>query len=634
MMLPPCSTACRSSISQSICSPGSSGWKNSVGVRVSAASQSAADNDAVLAAPRSFAACKASLIRDFSCAPWQTVWKQDSQPTRLTNHGADFMSIARRYVPAPVPSAKLRQKAHNLKRVQIFSNDIYPASDEDVPMLTGLISRPAKSSERDIRGMIAAIDRVMAVIEFSTDGNVLSANANFTAALGFSLEEINGRHHRMFVDPAYADSEAYRQFWDKIRRGEFVAGEFKRFAKGGREIWLQASYNPIKDSSGRVTRVVKFATDITDAKNKAIDAQGQIEAIGRSQAVIEFRLDGTIITANANFLDALGYSLEEIRGRHHEMFVEKAFANSAAYGQFWEALRRGEFQAAEYKRVGRDGKAIWIQASYNPIRNADGVPTKIVKYATDITAQVERRIRNEGLSVEIGRDLAGAAGSIRSVSHQASEVASAVTETSSTIQSVAAATEELTSSIWAISSSIASSKRSTDEASALSKSADSSASALTKTAQQMSGIVQIIDDIASQINLLALNATIESARAGEAGRGFAVVAAEVKQLAAQVSAATKTISGEISGVQTVSAEVVGSLKAIQNSVSVAADSISSVASAVEQQSAATSEISSTMQAASGAVTSIDQGINSIASSMEKAACGVAQVQDHVRALVA
>lgn len=501
-------------------------------------------------------------------------------------------------------------------------------------MLTGLISRPAKPLERDIRGMIAAIDRVMAVIEFSTDGNILSANANFSTALGFSLEEINGRHHRMFVDPAYANSEAYRQFWDRIKRGEFVAGEFKRFAKGGREVWLQASYNPIRDSSGRVTRVVKFATDITDAKNKAIDAQGQMEAIGRSQAVIEFRLDGTIITANANFLDAIGYSLEEIRGRHHEMFVETAFANSAEYRQFWESLRRGEFQAAEYKRIGRGGKAIWIQASYNPIRNADGVPTKIVKYATDITARVEQRMRNERLSVEIERDLAGASGSIHSVSQHATEVASAVTETSSTIQSVAAATEELTSSIWAISSSIASSKRSTDEASALSKSADSSASALTKTAQQMSRIVQIIDDIASQINLLALNATIESARAGEAGRGFAVVAAEVKQLAAQVSAATKTISGEINGVQTVSAEVVGSLKAIQNSVSVVADSISSVAAAVEQQSAATSEISSTMQAASGAVTSIEQGINSIATSMEKASREVAQVQDYVQVLIA
>ena len=501
-------------------------------------------------------------------------------------------------------------------------------------MLTGTKSRPAKPLERDIKGMIVAIDRVMAVIEFSTDGNVLSANANFSTALGFSFEEINGRHHRMFVDPAYADSEPYRQFWDKLKRGEFIAGEFKRFAKGGREIWLQASYNPIKDSSGRVTRVVKFATDITDAKNKAIDAQGQMEAIGRSQAVIEFKLDGTIITANANFLGAIGYSLEEIRGRHHQMFVENAYANSAEYKQFWDSLRRGEFQAAEYKRIGKGGKPIWIQATYNPIKNADGVPTKVVKYATDITAQVERRIRNERLSLEIERDLAGASGSIRSVSQQASEVASAVTETSATIQSVAAATEELTSSISEISSSIASSKRSTDEASQLTRSADSSASALTKSAQQMSGIVEIIDDIASQINLLALNATIESARAGEAGRGFAVVAAEVKQLAAQVSAATKTISGEINGVQTVSAEVVGALKAIQKSVSVVADSISSVASAVEQQSAATSEISSTMQAASGAATSIDQGINGIASSMEKAARGVAQVQDNVRVLVA
>ena len=501
-------------------------------------------------------------------------------------------------------------------------------------MLSHEKSRPAKSSERDLNGMVAAIDRVMAVIEFSLDGTILTANANFTAAMGFQLDEIKGHHHRMFVDPAYAGNDAYRQFWDKLNRGEFVAGEFKRLAKGGREIWLQASYNPIKDSSGRVTRVVKFATDITDAKNKAMDAQGQMEAIGRSQAVIEFKLDGTIITANENFLGTIGYSLEEIRGRHHQMFVDRAFANSAEYKQFWDSLRRGEFQAAEYKRIGKGDRAVWIQASYNPIKNADGVPTKVVKYATDITAQVERRIRNEKLSVEIERDLAGVSGSVQSVSQQAGDVASAVTETNATIQSVAAAAEELTSSIAEISSSIASSKRSTDEASALTKSADSSATALTKTAHQMSGIVEIIDDIASQINLLALNATIESARAGEAGRGFAVVAAEVKQLATQVSSATKTITGEINGVQSVSAEVVAALKAIQESVSGIANSISSVSSAVEQQSAATSEISSTMQAASGAVTSIDEGINNMAAAMEKAAQGVAQVQDSVRVLAA
>lgn len=501
-------------------------------------------------------------------------------------------------------------------------------------MLTGTKLRPAKASQRDVNGMVGAIDRVMAVIEFSTDGSVLSANANFCGAMGFSLDEVKGRHHRMFVDPTYAGSEAYRQFWDKLNRGEFVAGEFKRFAKGGREIWLQASYNPIKDSSGRVTRIVKFATDITDGKNKAMDAQGKMEAIDRSQAVIEFQPDGTIITANANFLGAVGYSLEEIRGRHHQMFVERAFANSAEYKQFWESLRRGEFQAAEYKRVGKGDKAIWIQATYNPIKNADGVPTKVVKYAVDITAQVERRLRNERLSVQIECDLTDVARGVQSVSQQAGDVASAVTETSATIQSVAAATEELTSSISEISSSISSSKRSTDDASALTKSADASAAALTKTAQQMSGIVDIIDAIASQINLLALNATIESARAGEAGRGFAVVAAEVKQLAAQVSSATKTISEEIKGVQSVSAEVVSALKAIQSSVSEVASSISSVSSAVEQQSAATSEISSTMQAASGAVTSIDQGINNMASAMEKAAHGVTQVQDNVRVLVA
>lgn len=496
------------------------------------------------------------------------------------------------------------------------------------------LARSSKISGRDDSGMVEALNRSMAVIEFTMGGSILSANPNFLDVMGFSLAEIEGCHHRMFVESIYASSEAYRRFWENLNRGEFVAGEFKRIAKGGREVWLQASYNPIRDSSGRITRVVKFATDITEAKNKTLDAQGQLAAIDRSQAVIEFALDGTILTANQNFLAATGYTLEEVRGRHHRLFVEQGFAESIEYTRFWESLRRGEFQAAEYKRIGKGGKPVWIQATYNPIKNADGIPFKVVKYATDITVQVERRMRNERLSVEIERDLSGVSGNIQAVSHQAADVASAVTETSTTIQSVAAAAEELTSSIAEISSSLSASKRSTDEASAVTRGADASATALTKTAQQMSGIVELIDDIASQINLLALNATIESARAGEAGRGFAVVAAEVKQLAAQVSSATKTISGEISGVQNVSVEVVGALKAIQDSVSAISSSVAAVASAVEQQSAATSEISSTMQAAAGAVASIDHGINTMASAMEAATHATTQVQENVRALVA
>ena len=503
-------------------------------------------------------------------------------------------------------------------------------------MLSALKPKPASNSSvasRDLSGMVAAIDKVMAVIEFSPDGTILTANTNFLNVMGYNLAEIRGRHHRIFADPGYAASEDYRRFWDRLNRGEFVAGEFKRIAKDGREVWLQASYNPILSSSGHVTCIVKFATDITEQKNRNMDATGQLEAINRSQAVIEFKLDGTIITANSNFCGAIGYTLEEIKGKHHRMFVDSAYAASSEYANFWESLRRGEFQAAEYKRIGKGGRAVWIQASYNPIKNEDGVPVKVVKYATDITATVERRLRNERLSAEIEKDLSGIADNITSVSRQANDVAGAATQASETIQSVAAAAEELTASINEISASVSSSKNSADTAFELTRSADTSTTALVKTAKQMSGIVELIDDIASQINLLALNATIESARAGEAGRGFAVVAAEVKQLAAQVSSATKTISTEINGVQSVSGDVVTALKSIQTAVNGITSSISSVAAAVEQQSAATSEISSTMQLAASSVTAIDKGVGIMAGAMSSASHATEQVRGNMQVLV-
>ena len=360
---------------------------------------------------------------------------------------------------------------------------------------------------------------------------------------------------------------------------------------------------------------------------------GMLAALSRSQAIIEFQLDGTIINANDNFLNTLGYRLDDIKGRHHRMFMDPADAALPEYSRFWDSLRRGEYQTGEYKRIGAGNKTIWIQASYNPILDGNGQTMKVVKFATDITAMVEKRIRNDKLSNEIERDLSGIADNISNVSRQASEVAGAASQTSETIQSVAAAAEELTASINEISSSVASSKRSVEEAHKLTQSADASTMALTKTAEQMTGIVELIDDIASQINLLALNATIESARAGEAGRGFAGVAAEVKQLAAQVSAATKTISSEIHGVQSVSAEVVTSLKAIQGSVNTISNSISEVAAAVQQQSSATSEISATMQMASGSVNAIDKGIGEMAGAMSSAANSTELVRGNMQVLV-
>ncbi|WP_054774550.1 PAS domain-containing protein [Methylogaea oryzae] len=245
----------------------------------------------------------------------------------------------------------------------------------------------AKQRNADYQGQIEAINKSQGVIEFNLDGTVITANPNFLAAIGYSLSEIKGLHHRTFVDEAYASSLEYRAFWDKLNRGEYDAGEYKRIAKGGREIWIQASYNPIRDSDGKPYKVVKYAADITQEKLRSADFQGQIEAIGKSQGVIEFNLDGTVITANPNFLAAIGYSASEIKGLHHRTFVDSAYAASPEYRAFWDKLNRGEYDAGEYKRIAKGGREIWIQASYNPIRDLNGKPYKVVKYATDITQQ-------------------------------------------------------------------------------------------------------------------------------------------------------------------------------------------------------------------------------------------------------
>jgi methyl-accepting chemotaxis protein len=243
----------------------------------------------------------------------------------------------------------------------------------------------------DLLAVYQALDRVQAIIEFELDGTVVSANENFLSIFGYEHDEVVGKHHRMFCDPDYVESDAYAEFWKKLGRGEFHAAEFKRLGKGGKEIWLQASYNPVFDEDGKPIRIVKFATDVTVSKLQIAEFEGKIRAINRAQAVIEFELDGTVITANENFLHIFGYNLNEVVGKHHRIFCDPGYAESPEYARFWQKLGRGEYEADEFKRITKDGAEVWLQASYNPIFDMEGRPLKVVKFASDITVEVQKR---------------------------------------------------------------------------------------------------------------------------------------------------------------------------------------------------------------------------------------------------
>ncbi|WP_109142082.1 PAS domain-containing methyl-accepting chemotaxis protein [Bradyrhizobium sp. SUTN9-2] len=473
-------------------------------------------------------------------------------------------------------------QAREFKRIAKDGREVWIEASYN-PVLDGngktvMIAKIATDiTEKKIRSMtdaskIAAISRAQAVIEFKLDGTILSANENFCKALGYSLDEIKGKHHSLFVAEADRNSPAYREFWAALNRGEYQAGEFKRIGKGGREVWILASYNPLLDENGKPYGVVKFATDVTAEKLKNADLAGQIAAIDKAQAVIEFNMDGTIITANANFLGALGYSLAEIKGRHHSMFVEPSERDGAGYREFWAALNRGEYQAAEYKRIGKGGKEVYIQASYNPILDLNGKPFKVVKYATDVTKQVLVRMGNER---------------VRGM-----------------MESVAAGSEELNASVREISEAMTKSRETAMGAVEQVGAADAQAQRLTEAAQAMSGIVEMINNITGQINLLALNATIESARAGEAGRGFAVVASEVKSLANQAKQATDKIGQEIGSLNSISGDVVSALGSIKQAINNVSEYVTSTAAAIEEQSTVTNEMSTSMQRAAAEAAAI------------------------------
>ncbi|SFJ76987.1 methyl-accepting chemotaxis sensory transducer with Pas/Pac sensor [Bosea sp. OK403] len=511
------------------------------------------------------------------------------------------------------------------------------------------------SAEREA----AAIRRTQAVIEFTMDGRIIEANANFLNVVGYRPEEVVGQHHSMFVEPRYASSDDYRAFWAKLGRGEAIEAEFLRIAKGGAQVWLQAIYTPILGRSGKPEKVIKFATDITARKGVMANYEGQVAAIRKSQAVIEFDLAGIVLDANETFLSVLGYSLADIKGKHHSMFVDPQARSGEAYTRFWQKLGRGEYDDGQYLRIGKGGKQVWIQASYNPILDALGKPYKVVKYATDITANKQaqdmlsqaveetqsvvqaaksrdltQRVSLQGKSGAIGELCGGVnellesvADIVRTVSDISSNISAGATRIGNDSRELAQRTEEQATSLEEtaatteeLAASVKQSSERTRDATTLGAGANEEASRggtivaeavvamarIEKASSDISDIIRVIDDIAFQTNLLALNAAVEAARAGDAGKGFAVVASEVRTLAQRSGEAAKNISTLISNSTQQVANGVKLVKDAGAALAGIVDSSTNVASALGDISSASHEQANGIEEVAKVVAHMDE----------------------------
>ncbi|MDR3461220.1 MAG: PAS domain-containing methyl-accepting chemotaxis protein [Beijerinckiaceae bacterium] len=535
----------------------------------------------------------------------------------------------------------------------------------------------ARSFQSKAKGVLKALDKSLAIIEFDPSGKILSANKNFCQLLGYTEAEILGKHHSMFVDPEFARSTAYGEFWKKLNRGEFDRQEYKRIGKGGKQVWIEASYNPVLGAGGKVVKVVKVASDTTAARLRNAGFEAKLAAVSRVQGVIEFTPGGEILEANENFLGLLGYRLDEVKGKHHRIFVDPEYAKSAAYQEFWRTLNDGKFVAAEFKRLGKGGREVWIQASYNPVFDLNNNVTSIVKFATDITGRVravtevagglselaknnlQHRLDQsfepafEQLRSDFNASIDGLRATVTQVIQSAEtvnsgtqEIAGATEDMSRRVEQQAANLEETAAALSVLTATV---KRSAEGAleAALAATGARSGTALSgkvmgeaagvmneihDSSNKITQIIGIIDEIAFQTNLLALNAGVEAARAGDAGRGFAVVAQEVRALAQRSAVAAKEIKALISassnqvkrGVKLVN-ETVDALDGVTAKVTRIDEVLSDLATSAQEQATGLGEVNV-------AVNQMDQVTQHNAAMIEETTAAAASLKNEAQAM--